>query len=353
MKAWVLEKIGDISLKDVKKPVPGKNEVLIRVAAAGICGSDIPRIYETGAHRMPLIPGHEFSGVAAETGEGVSQEWVGKKVAVFPKIACKKCKQCVSGRTDLCTDYDYIGSRRDGAFAEYVTAPAENLLRLPENVSLSVAAMTEPMAVSANAVRTGMTGGVKKEDPVAVCGLGPIGLMTVMFLKEAGFDNIFAIGNKDLQRKKAKAFGVSEDRFINSSLTDPAEFIKESAGSGTGLFFECVGRNESIETGIRCSAPEGNVILVGNPYSDMSFEKDVYWKILRDQITLKGIWNSKYFNDPSDDWNYVIEKVSSGRIDPEKLISHRLSIDELDAGFSIMKERSEDYTKILSINSID
>ena len=158
MKAGVLKQVGDISLQEVERPVPAGHEVLVRVLAAGICGSDIPRIYETGAHRMPLIPGHEFSGVVEETGKDVSPDWLGKRVAVFPKIACGRCRQCKESHEDLCTDYDYVGSRRDGAFAEFVTAPVKNLLELPANVSPEAAAMLEPMAVAANAVRTGIKG---------------------------------------------------------------------------------------------------------------------------------------------------------------------------------------------------
>ena len=91
MKAWVLHDIGDIRYEEVSKPNPAAGEVLLRVGAAGICGSDIPRIYDTGAHRMPLIPGHEFAGEVTETGEGVDGSWTGKRVGVFPLIPCRKC----------------------------------------------------------------------------------------------------------------------------------------------------------------------------------------------------------------------------------------------------------------------
>ena len=118
-KAWVLKNVGEIVFSDVEIPMPKEDEVRVRVKAAGICGSDIPRIYETGAHNMPLIPGHEFSGVVESIGKNVSPSWLGKRVAVFPKIACGKCRECKDELPDMCQNYDYIGSRRDGAFAEY------------------------------------------------------------------------------------------------------------------------------------------------------------------------------------------------------------------------------------------
>ena len=108
MKAWVLQGIGDIGLEDVEVPVTLPGEVSIRVKAAGVCGSDIPRIYETGAHRMPLIPGHEFSGVVDGIGKDVPSWLMGKRVGIYPLIPCNKCKPCMTGHPEMCRNYDYI-----------------------------------------------------------------------------------------------------------------------------------------------------------------------------------------------------------------------------------------------------
>ena len=333
--------------------------MLIRVKAAGICGSDVPRIFKTGAHRMPLIPGHEFSGVVEGIGKRVHTFWIGKRVAVFPRIACGKCAYCRNGKTDLCMEYDYIGSRRDGAFAEYVTVPEDQLLELPADVSFEQAAMLEPSAVAANAVRKGCTGGnriLSRDKPVAVCGLGTIGLMVAMFLLEAGYERIYMIGNKDFQKKKVKELGISDECYCDSRSEKPAEWLKEVTGGGVHSYFECVGSNDSIGYGIEGSAPGGWEILVGNPRSDMSFHKDVFWKILRKQMTICGIWNSAFRQtapaygelDP-DDWNYVLKEMEDGSIYPERLITHRLSLDELDKGFEIMKNKTEDYCKVMMV----
>ena len=345
-KAWVLHKIGKISLEDVEIPTPKTNEVRIRVMAAGVCGSDIPRIYETGAHRMPLIPGHEFSGVVDKTGEGVDKALIGRKVSVFPKIACGKCDMCLAGMPLQCRDYDYVGSRRDGAFAEYVTVPTDNLLEIPENISFEEAAMLEPFAVAANAVRTGSKG-VEADKNVAVCGLGTIGLMTVMLLKEAGINNIYVIGNKPGQKAKAMELGISEGHYCDSSTQDPLKWLSE-VNRGISLYYECVGKNETISLGIETLNPAGRLILVGNPYSDMTFPKDIWWKLLRNQITVNGIWNSSFsHSEPDNDWNYILKRMTEGRLQPSKLISHKLDIDELDKGFLIMREIKEDYCKII------
>lgn len=351
LKAWVLKDIGNIKLSDVEKPMPAENEVLIRVKAAGICGSDIPRIYENGAHRMPLVPGHEFAGIVEAAGTGVSPESIGKRVAVYPKIACGKCPQCRKGKPGMCRNYDYLGSRRDGAFAEYVTAPAGNLLELPDGVGFEEAAMLEPMAVAANAVRTSLmavNGGRVGESSAAVCGLGPIGQMTLMFLKDAGFGKIFVIGKKKSQQRKAKVLGVSDECYCDSTETDAGKWLKEVSDGGVTCFFECVGRNECVNYGIEGTAPEGCVVLVGNPYSDMMLPRDTYWKILRDQLTVRGIWNSS-FCGPDDDWNYALKRMKDERFKVEDLISHRFALPNLEKGLHIMRDKTEDYCKVMLI----
>ena len=358
MKAWMLNGIGDIRLVDADVPEPAKNEVLIKVMAAGICGSDIPRIYETGAHVMPLIPGHEFSGTVAGTGSDAHAAWMDKRVAVYPKIPCGTCSMCAAGMPDMCMSYDYVGSRRDGAFAEYVAVPADRLIELPDNISFETGAMLEPLAVAGNAVRTaGCGAGFSSGMSAVVCGMGTIGLMTVMLLKDAGIDNIYVIGNKDIQRNKAGMYGAGDDRFCDSRNEDPVSYIMDRTdGRGADLYIECVGSNESIGYGIDAAAPGGHVILVGNPRSDVKFSRDTYWKILRRQIRLSGIWNSSFRQHTDeggqdDDWHYVLKRLAAGNAEPEKLITHRFPIEDLDKGIAIMRDRTEDFTKIMMINN--
>jgi len=304
---------------------------------------------------MPLIPGHEFSGVVESIGKNVSPSWLGKRVAVFPKIACGKCGECKNERPDMCQNYDYIGSRRDGAFAEYVTAPADNLIVLPDSVSFEEAAMLEPLAVAANAMRMGCFGMntiLMLDKPVAVCGLGTIGLMVVMLLKEAGFKNIYVIGNKDSQLKRAKALGIPEKNYCDSRSANVPEWLKESSKGEIVSFFECVGKNECINYGIEAAAPGGWLILVGNPQSDMNFTKDIWWKILRKQMAVYGIWNSSfrqeaYEDERNDDWNYVINRIKEGKIRPANLISHRFDLRDLEKGLHIMRDKTEDYCKVM------
>jgi len=360
IRAWVLNEIGDVMLENVEIPEPKANEVRIRVMAAGICGSDIPRIYETGAHRMPLIPGHELSGVVEGIGNKVPLYWMGKRVAVFPKIACGKCRQCRDGKPQNCTDYDYIGSRRDGAFAEYVNVPMDNLLELPDSVTFEQAAMMEPMAVAANAMRTGCMDGshrLSMDKPIGVCGLGTIGTLTVMFLKEAGFQKVFAIGNREFQKERVMSLGILEEHYCDSTKSDAAKWLRDVSEGGVYAYYECVGKNRCVSYGLKAAVPGACMMLIGNPYSDMNFSRDEYWSILRNQLTIHGIWNSSfrqpvsiYREDIPDDWNYVLQKLGEGKIEPEKLITHRFPLNELEKGFRIMRDKTEDYCKILMVS---
>lgn len=349
MKAWVLHEVGRIQYEEVDRPVPDDNEVLVEVKAAGICGSDIPRIYQTGAHVHPLIPGHEFSGQVVQTGKSVNTKWKGRRVGIFPLIPCEKCIACRQQHYELCRNYSYLGSRRHGGFAEYVAVPEWNLLELPDNVSYQQAAMMEPMAVAVHAMRSALMNDNDKSKSVAVCGFGTIGILLTMFLREAGYSDIYVIGNKDFQKEMAVELGIDEGHIYADKNGSVHEWLMaQTDGVGADIFFECVGKNETVSNAVKDTVPNGTVQLVGNPASDMLFEKNTYWKILRDQLTVKGSWNSSFRHSADDDWHYVLDRLQSGRIHPEQCITHCFSLDLLEDGFLIMRDKTQDYVKVMT-----
>lgn len=345
MKAWVLHGQGDIRCGEFEKPTPGDEEVIVRVKAAGICGSDIPRIYKGGAYFYPLIPGHEFAGQVAELGKNTDSRWLNKRVGIFPLIPCRECVPCKNKQFEMCKHYSYLGSRRHGGFAEYVSVPERNLIELPDNVSFEEAAMMEPMAVAVHAIRRIPP---LQNDTVVICGLGTIGILILMFLLENGVKNILVIGNKDFQKNTVVRMGIPAGNYCDSKNENVDQWLKEKTNSlGADVFFECVGKNETINQAVNNTAAGGKIMLVGNPYSDISMDKSVYWKILRNQITVTGTWNSSFTEDKNDDWNYVLNKLSDKKIHPAELISHRLDMDSLEKGLLIMRDKSEDYIKIM------
>ena len=380
MKAYVLHDIGDIRYEEVKDPVLKPGEVLVEVKAVGICGSDIPRIFENGTYTFPLIPGHEFSGIVTETGVEADSGWQGKRVGVFPLLPCKTCMPCRNLQYEMCRSYSYFGSRTDGAFAQYVAVPVWNLVELPEGVSHEAAAMLEPMAVAVHAMRSmgfgenvdiskrgesigcaakGIRQGEEsgcvaesviqeRKETVAVCGLGTIGLLLTMFLREAGVENLFVVGNKEFQKKNILDLGIREDQYIDSRDGDIVHRILDRTGGlGVDVFFECVGKNETVSEAILVTAPAGRIQLVGNPASDMNFDKNTYWKILRNQLTVKGNWNSAFLHSSKDDWHYVLKLLQDGKIHPEHYITQRFRLDELEKGLHIMRDKTEEYVKVM------
>jgi len=353
MRAWVLHDIGDIRLETSEEPLLAAHEVLLEVKAAGICGSDIPRIFETGAHSFPLIPGHEFSGIVTKTGAGVNNEWQGQRVGVFPMIPCKICVFCRKKQYEMCRNYSYLGSRRNGGFAEYVAVPEDNLIKLPESVTFEEAAMLEPMAVAVHAMRRIAPAA---SDTIVVCGLGTIGLLLLMFLLEmqskafGKHGRILVIGNKEMQMQTILKMGLSKECYCDGSKQDAGKWLMEQTkGRGADVFFECVGRNETFAQAVTHTAPTGKIMLVGNPYTDMTLEKSVYWKILRNQLVVTGTWNSSFAHEPEDDWHYVLELLLQKRIAPAELISHRVSLDKLEQGFQMMRNKTEDYVKVMGV----
>ena len=346
MKAYVLNAINDFSLKNIEKPSPKAGEVIVSVRAAGICGSDIPRVYETGAHIHPIVIGHEFSGIVSETGDEVDSKWIGKRVGVFPLIPCGQCPQCKKKQFEMCRNYSYLGSRANGGFSEYVAVPEANLIELPDGVSYEQAAMLEPMSVSVHAIRKMQ---LNSTDTVAVCGLGTIGLLIVMFLKSMGIKSIYAVGNKEFQKQKLIEMGLEADRYCDGSKENLKQWINNKTdGHGVDAFFECVGKNETVLNAINSTAPGGKVMLVGNPYEDMVFDKATYWGILRKQLSVFGTWNSSFVHSENDDWHYVLKLLETEDIKPQELISHVLDFDKLIDGFEIIRNKKEDYIKIMT-----
>lgn len=345
MKAYRLYGIGDLRLVEIPCQVQKQNEVLVQVKAAGICGSDIPRIYQTGTYHYPTIPGHEFAGVVEAVGENVDPEWKGKRVGIFPLIPCHACAPCRAGQYEMCRNYGYLGSRQDGGFAEYAVVPVKNLIELPESVSFEEAAMLEPMSVAVHAMRRI---GAHKENRIVICGLGTIGLFVLMFLKESGYKNIYAIGNKEIQRRIAVKFGLSDEAYCDSKTQAVDQWILERTGKmGADVFFECVGKNETLLQAINLTAPAGRIMTVGNPASDMKLPKMVYWKILRNQLTVMGTWNSSFLQHEQDDWHYVLERLKNGQIAPGELISHRFALEELTEGLELMRDKRQEYVKVM------
>ena len=213
MKAYQLLEVNCLQYNDLPIPELQPGWCLIRVRAAGICSSDIPRIFSKGTYHFPTIPGHEFSGEVVKVGIDSDRHWIGRRVGVFPLIPCRVCEPCQQHHYEMCEHYDYIGSRRDGAFTEYVAVPIWNLVELPENIEFRHAAMLEPLSVALHAAKRVE---IQPGDSVGVVGTGMIGFAVAQWAKALGAGKIQVLGRSEKKKSVADKVGVEYVNAIDS-----------------------------------------------------------------------------------------------------------------------------------------
>jgi len=329
LKAYVLHGIGELRYEDRPLPEIRPGWALVKVLAAGICSSDIPRIFEKGTYHFPTIPGHEFSGQVEKAANESDGKWVGKRVGVFPLIPCKKCPSCQKGQYETCTNYDYIGSRRDGGFAEYVAVPVWNLVELPESVSGLQGALLEPAAVALHAVKRAE---IFPGASVCVVGTGAIGLLAGQWAKLLGAGRVAVKGRNESKKQIVQ----------QCALEYQTEF---RAGEEFDRVIEAVGSARALEESLTLTAPGGVLVLMGNPDGPRAFSQDLYWRILRKQLTLIGTWNSSYGGADSD-WEDTLRALADGRLKTDGIVTRVFGAEDLPKGLEIMRDRREPFCKI-------
>lgn len=345
MKALNLYGIGDLRLDEVQTPSPKKGEVLVKIKASGICGSDISRIFEKGTYHFPTIPGHEFAGQVIELGEGVDEKWLNHKVAVFPMLPCKQCEPCQIGEYAQCKNYNYFGSRCDGGFAEYISVPVWNLVLVPDTLSYEEAAMAEPAAVAVHALRQAQ---IEIGDAVAIFGAGPIGLMLAKWASAWGAMKVILVDIDPNKIAFAKSLGF--EYVINSMQTDAVEQILSiTNGRGADVCVEGAGVSKTLEQCLFACRSFGKVVAMGNPAGDMHLSQKAYWELLRKQLKLSGSWNSSYSSLPKNDWHLAIEAMSKGILNVKPFITHKIKLEDYSHHLQMMKERKEFFNKVMFI----
>jgi len=343
MKAAVLHGINDLRVEERDIPEPGEKDVLVKVTSCGVCGSDVPRILTTGTYHFPTIPGHEFGGVVAKLGSSADPSLLGKRVSVIPLIPCRKCKLCEIGQFAQCEHYDFLGSRSDGGFAQYVKVPEENLVPVPDNVDDDSAAFLEPISVGLHVVQNS---GLKPGSTAVVYGLGAIGIFVAQWAKAYGASRVFAF---DLDPKKieiARQMGL--DDAVCSKDTDAVQLVKDATGGqGADYAFEAAGSGFTFNESVMQLRTFGTLTLVGRPVNDFKVATKTYEKILRGQITVKGTWSFEFRRFPHHAWQESLEALSSGKIKTGPIVSHRFPLEKTGDAVRIMSEHSEFFYKIM------
>ena len=327
MKAYVLHGIGDLRYEDRPTPELRPGWALVKVLAAGICSSDIPRIFTKGTYHFPTIPGHEFCGRVEAVADSADSGWIGKRAGVFPLIPCRKCPSCQKGAYETCEHYDYLGSRRDGGFAEYAAVPVWNLIELPDTASDIQGALLEPAAVALHAVRQA---GIPNGGSVCVIGTGAIGLLAGQWAKLRGAGCVVIKGRNDAKRELAQNCGL--------------EYLTDASGRQFDRVIEAVGSEAALTEGIHLTVSGGKLVLMGNPSGPRALSQDTYWRILRKQLTIVGTWNSSFGGEKSD-WTETVDAIAEKlRTDP--VISYSLEKEQLGFGLAAMRDKTGPCCKV-------
>ncbi len=338
MTAVVMYAPGDVRLEEVEKPVPGKGEALLKVAACGVCGSDLDRMYKKGPHKLPLICGHEFSAVVEDVGEGVTSVVPGDHVTVPPMLPCFKCGPCVQGYYSLCEDYDYYGSRRHGAYADYVAGPADLLLKVPADLDLRAAAMVDPAAIALHAIlRTKLTVGSR----VAVMGGGgPIGLFAIQWARIMGASDIVSF---DVSQEKVR---LALEAGATAAPVTPEE-KSAVVGEGFDVVIDTSGARSVPDSAVAMTARHGQLVLIGIPNADITISDASWARLMRLEAGILGSWNSFSAPFPGTEWTTTVEKMHSGDLKWEFMITHELGLDAVADTIKQMSDRTMHSSKVL------
>ncbi|GGB04345.1 galactitol-1-phosphate 5-dehydrogenase [Brucella endophytica] len=337
MRAAVLYSPGDIRLEDVPAPTLQAGHVIVHVEAVGVCGSDLPRMLIKGAHKMPLICGHEFCGRITGIGAGVEGFEVGELVAIPPMMPCYKCDQCLQGQFSRCRDYDYFGSRRDGAYAEFVAIPVSNLLKTPAGIDPRAVAMTDPASIALHSLWK--AGGMGMGRRGGVIGCGPIGLFAIQWMKLMGATEVVAVDLSERKLELAREAGATHTFLSGTDV--PSSLLCDT-------IVEAAGHPSSINMAVKMSAPGGHVVFIGIPVGEIALENKTFQHFLRQEISLHGSWNSFGSPYPGPQWTVTLDKLGSGELKWEFMISHDLDLAELPSMFDKFKnDKSMFFSKVI------
>ena len=330
MRAVVVERPGAAALRIVPRPEPGPGEVLVRVGAAGICGSDVevlegrrPAPYV----RYPIIPGHEWAGTVAAGGPGVENVEEGDVVVAEGFRACGDCARCREGRTNLCdAEYAETGFTHAGAFAEFLCVPAHLVHRLPQGTDLAAAALLEPAACVAQGLlevdlRPGVT--------AAVVGSGTLGLLAVALLGRYSPTRLALVGTRPTRLELGRAMGATETWNVRDG---------QRPEPGFDFVFEATGTVDGARTTVGLARRGGTVVLEGISGEPGGIDADT---VVLGHLRVQGI-----FGASRNAWGWVTELFAAGLLDTEPLVSHSFPLEEHAAAFAALTDRAGDALKV-------
>jgi len=332
----------DLRLQEMPVPEIGPGELLVRIEASGICGSDIMEWYR--ASKVPLVLGHEIAGEVVEVGEGVTSFSEGDRVAVTHHVPCMSCHYCVSGHETVC-DTLRTTSFEPGGFSEYVRVPAINVdrgtFRLPDSVSYEEGSFVEPLAC---VLRGQSQANFRPGCSVLVIGSGISGLLHIMVAKALGAGFIAATDMVDFRMQKALQLGA--EKVLKADEDVPGLFREANGGRGADLVVVCAGAPQAIEQALHSVARSGTVLFFATTRPEISIPLNVNEFFWRNEVTL----TSSYAGSPSD-CKTALELIRAGRLPVSETITHRLPLAETGHGFDLVVNPQDSIKVIIKPQS--
>lgn len=347
MKAAVLHAKDDLRYEEYPMSQVNDGDVLVKVRATGICGSDIPRVLGEAAHSYPIVLGHEYSGEVVEIGKDVKSVKVGDRVAGAPLLPCFKCEDCQRGNYSQCKFYSFIGSRVQGSFAEYVKAPEKNVVKFDNNVSFEQGAFFEPSTVALHGLNCAIYRG---GEDVAILGGGTIGLFTAQWARIFGAKRVFVfdIDNDRLALAKKLGADVTINTLEEGFMDKVAELTNKK---GFGFVYETAGVDITMKLAFELAGNKSSVCFIGTPTKDLVFTPKLFENMNRKEFKLTGSWMSYSAPFPGNEWELTAHYFSTGalRFD-ESLVFKKLPLSDIWKGFEMYKTPGLVKGKILLTN---
>jgi L-iditol 2-dehydrogenase len=339
MKALLLSEYNHLEITDYPVPQPGANEILVRVAACGICGSDVHGYDGSSGRRIPpIVMGHEAAGTIAALGGAVTKFSLNDRVTFDSTISCGVCDYCRRGQVNLCDKREVLGVscgdyRRHGAFAEYVTVPARIVYQLPDSISFTEAALLEAVAVAVHAVSLA---DVVPNNTALVVGAGTIGLLCLQAFRAAGCSRVYISDIDETRLAAARTLGATSTFTAVPDLHEQLKCLTN--GQGVDIVVEAVGLRQAVATAIDAVRKGGTVVLVGNVSPEVVLPLQ---KVVTRQIRLQGSCAS------SGEYPRSIELMASGAINVKPLITAIAPLEEGPDWFKRLHAREPGLTKVV------
>ena len=329
-----------VEVQDRAVPEVTDTDILVKVKAASVCGSDV-HVYEwTPSYefvQLPIILGHEFSGEVAAVGSKVKTVAVGDRITAMPGMSCSRCNYCQVGRPDLCRDRMSVGLRGDGAFAEYIRLTASaTTFKLPQTLSYEAASLTEPLSVVIRAVDLAT---LRVGQMAAVLGPGPIGLLAMQLIRLSGVSLLMVAGAAPDTKRLTTASELGADVTIDVTKEDPVKKALSLTRRGFDVVFEASGNPKSVTQALAMVKPGGKVILIGiHPAPGEIPTTDV----VRQSKSIIGAYGYD-----ADIWNRAINLLNTKRVKVDSMITHKLPLTEGTHGFELLVKK--EATKVIFI----